>query len=320
MHFINLHTSILDTAEFKSSTQAQRGTWLSLYRYCAGQENGGTISHCRTWSDRVWLQICGVSLRDVVSDSALWGWDSDSLVLEFYNKDAETKVNRLRSQAVAGAQARWLKQANPTAMPSGMPQGIPSGNESGNGVGDAKRNVMERKEKEGKGMEGNPEPEASPTAPPDSPSLPLDLPSATPKSMRSLRKSAPAAPRGYSVKDLEEMDPGTARRLRELNRTMGRLPGTRWTAKEWIALKTTGLLTASDTDFAAEVDPVVAFYEATIPELRDFWRNTGDRADNDYRRRNLITLLNNWSAASDEALRWRDFKAAQDAVRESGRL
>ena len=51
MNWINIQTTILDSEEFVGSDPVARATWLCLFRYCAGQENGGVPDELHAWVD-----------------------------------------------------------------------------------------------------------------------------------------------------------------------------------------------------------------------------------------------------------------------------
>lgn len=268
MDFINIHTSVLDSVEFIEATAAQQGTWLRLYRYCAGQENSGKILTAKAWSDRVWLKVCGVSLREVNAKCGLWSWEGDTLVLSFYNLEAETSVERLRSIAVKGAHARWLKHKAPLAMPAGMPQGTAPGNATGNADATAKGN-----EKEGNERKGN-----ETTYPP------ADAAGAEGQvTTRPKRASKP----GASLPS-EHPEPMRARMIR-VGALKGRGEGTLWSAAELAAFRMARLDGCADHDFENQLAPMQAYYRAVIPR------------EMDYRRRELLTLLNHWSGELDKA-------------------
>ena len=99
MDWLNLHTSTMDSPEFVGSDTKERGTWLSLLRYCIGQENGGTISGCKLWKDRQWQQLARVTIREVSTGCRLFSWDSESLVIWGYPKDKESEISRKREIA-----------------------------------------------------------------------------------------------------------------------------------------------------------------------------------------------------------------------------
>lgn len=101
MHWINIHTSTLDSAEFLCSPPCAQATWLKSIRYCVGQENGGVIPRARTWSDRDWQQLVRVTRREVMRESKLWDWEGDDLKIKFYPENQEREVQSKRSAAVS---------------------------------------------------------------------------------------------------------------------------------------------------------------------------------------------------------------------------
>lgn len=99
MNWLNIETATLDSERFVGSEPTARGTWLCLLRFCAGQENGGTIKACATWADRKWQQLARVTQAEVKADSTLWWWVGDDLVLWAYPSDKEAEVREKRERA-----------------------------------------------------------------------------------------------------------------------------------------------------------------------------------------------------------------------------
>ena len=146
MEWLNLHTSILDSEEFIGSAPTDRATWLCLLRFCAGQENGGTIRECAAWTDRKWQQLARITKREIDAVCELWCWDGNNLVVRFYPITRENQIRNNRLIARDGAKARWkdhkpaaIASANgmPSPMPHGMPHGIPDGNAIDSKTGNA---------------------------------------------------------------------------------------------------------------------------------------------------------------------------------------
>ena len=104
-------------------------------------------------------------------------------------------------------------------------------------------------------------------------------------------------------------------RIRAVGALKRRQAATVWTAKERAAFKAAGLDTMSDDDFAAQLAPLAAYYdESALPRLRKFWGT--DNPENDFRRRDLATVLNNWPIELDRAqdfARWRKQKREEAA-------
>lgn len=106
MDWLNLHTSTLDSAEFIGAKPAQRSTWLCLLRYCAGQENGGTIEACADWSDRLWQQLCKITKREVSESCKLWSWADDALTVWAYPIEKENVVRAKRTYGQLGGRPK----------------------------------------------------------------------------------------------------------------------------------------------------------------------------------------------------------------------
>ena len=97
------------------------------------------------------------------------------------------------------------------------------------------------------------------------------------------------------------------KRIRAVGALKRRQAATQWTAKERAAFKAAGLDTMADDDFAAQLAPLAAYYdESALPRLHKFWQTANP--EQDFRRRDLATLLNNWPTELDRAqdfARWR---------------
>ena len=120
MEWLNIHSSTLDAPEFVGSDPVRRATWLCLLRYCAGQENGGTISSCKSWPDRKWQQLCRVTQAETQAETQLWHWECESLVVWRYPVEKEDQIKRLRIAGgksspakVSAAQANGSKGGRP---------------------------------------------------------------------------------------------------------------------------------------------------------------------------------------------------------------
>lgn len=118
MEWLNVHVSVLDSAEFLGSDPTERGTWLCLMRYCIGQENDGVIEDAATWKDRQWQQVCGVTLREVKGDHRLWRWDGEHLTIFGYPHEKQTEVQAKRAAGVATAKKRWSRKLDSSATSS----------------------------------------------------------------------------------------------------------------------------------------------------------------------------------------------------------
>lgn len=263
MEWLNLHTSVLDSAEFLHAEPTQRATWLCLQRYCIGQENSGRIIGAKSWKDRIWQQLCRVTIKEIQDDCGLWSWEGDDLLVAFYNLESERKVQRLRGQAASAGHASWNKRSSP----QGEPTAEPYGSNGGSGLGDAKG-----KERKGNGREGN---EIPPT-----PKGSVGQVVTQPKGKRTLKPG--------SVIPSEQPEPLRERML-AVGALMRRQERTPWAAGELAALQAARLHDCSAADFESQLEPLRAYYHATIPR------------EIDYRRRDLLTLLNHWPGELDRA-------------------
>jgi hypothetical protein len=119
---------------------------------------------------------------------------------------------------------------------------------------------------------------------------------------------------GFLPADQEEP---IRRRMLVVNQLKGRLPSARWSDKEFEAFKSAGLATCSDDDFVEQSEPLRAYYAAAVAELRPHW---GTKDAVDFRRRDLVTLLSNWSGEVDRATAWCEWDQKNNEVKKAGRL
>jgi hypothetical protein len=115
MEWLKLDLRWVRSPEFIGSDPVGRATWLSLMAFCADKENGGRIQDCERWPDRMWQQMCGVTLDETRQESDLFTWDGDDLLVAFYPTKTEELVQSRRDAGKAGAEARWQKKDLPLA-------------------------------------------------------------------------------------------------------------------------------------------------------------------------------------------------------------
>jgi len=102
MNWLNLELTTLRSEKYIGSDPVQRATWLNLLAYCADQENGGTIQSCSEWGSRKWLGLLGVTKEEVLSDSLLWNWSGENVVVWKYPKAKESEVRQKRISGKRG--------------------------------------------------------------------------------------------------------------------------------------------------------------------------------------------------------------------------
>jgi hypothetical protein len=108
--YLNITLADLRSPAFLGADPTERATWLCLSAYCADQENGGVIASCRDWKDRQWQQVAGVTLEEVSTDSGLWVWEGDNLIVGFYPVESEEVMRQKRD----GGRRGGLKKNNST--------------------------------------------------------------------------------------------------------------------------------------------------------------------------------------------------------------
>jgi hypothetical protein len=147
MNWLNIETTTLDSEEFVGSEPINRATWLCLFRFCAGQENGGVIVCCKSWADRKWQQLARVTQSEVFAESALWDWVGNDLHLWSYPADKESEVKQRRERARTNGQrgGRPVLARPPAAVETNVgtqnkPTLVNSGKAEGEGEGEGEGN------------------------------------------------------------------------------------------------------------------------------------------------------------------------------------
>jgi hypothetical protein len=275
MNWLNLNVTTLDSGEFLGATPAQRATWLCLLRYCAGQENGGRIPAAKSWTSRKWEQIARVTLREVSTACDLWAWEGGDLVVTFYPADKEQEVRERRERArVNGAKGGRPKNP-PAASSAGEPASEPMSEPTSEPIANQDPEPEGERERKEKGNTPRPpagecrhrEPEPSTDNP--------DEPHVLPRHWRQI-------PRGERKNHRVHAN---NRVMQRIGNWFGRKPETLWTLAEGIAL--------SQLDPPRDdLDLLERYYLAPLGRQED------------YRRRDLITLLNNWHGELDRARIW----------------
>jgi len=154
MQWLNISIDALQSMEYKRSNPTKRATWLSLLGYCCQHETGGRITGCRDWSDREWLQVCGVTKEEVLTDSLLCTFDGDDLLVAFYPLSQEQAIRAKREAGKKGGRPRKLDAPQTPEPQAKEPYGLPDGSDS------FKRKGKERKEREGNNTMSDDDPSA----------------------------------------------------------------------------------------------------------------------------------------------------------------
>lgn len=155
MEWLNIRLTQLAAPEYLRSDPTERATWLQLLAHCAGQENGGILRDCHDWKDRVWQQVCGITHREAHTPTRLWTWENTDLHIWGYPLDKERMVQQKRSIGAVGGRQSGKARAQAPAEPDAEPdaEAYASADAPPNAEADPNP-LLERKGREGKGMEG----------------------------------------------------------------------------------------------------------------------------------------------------------------------
>lgn len=109
MTWINIFIPNMRAPEFINSEPAARSTWLSVLAFCCEQENGGVIIGAEQWTDRAWLQTCGVTAEEVRKSAPLVSFENGNVTVWNYPEEKEKEVQLKRK---AGKRGGLAKAAN----------------------------------------------------------------------------------------------------------------------------------------------------------------------------------------------------------------
>ena len=129
MDWINININVIRGEEYIDAEPVSRATWLSLTAWCCSQENGGVIIGARSWTDRKWQQLCGVTLAEVETMCLLYGFEGENLVVHFYPVEQEAKVIKNRENGSKGGRPKKKVAPQVPDTQGEKPCGLPSGSD-----------------------------------------------------------------------------------------------------------------------------------------------------------------------------------------------
>jgi hypothetical protein len=106
MIWLNIFIPNMRAPEFINSEPAARSAWLSILAFCCEQENGGVIIGAESWTDRAWLQTCGVTAEEVRNASPLVSFESGDVTVWNYPEEKEKQVQSKREAGQRGGLAK----------------------------------------------------------------------------------------------------------------------------------------------------------------------------------------------------------------------
>ena len=147
MNWINIHTETLRGEEFIGAEPLERATWLNLLGWCCAQENDGIIRDCKSWGNRKWQQLCGITKDEVDLSSDLYRFEGSNLVITFYPIEQQAAVKAKREAGKKGGRPRKTQIVGHIQNKGEKPHGYDMDNHKDKDT----LNVKERKGKESKG-------------------------------------------------------------------------------------------------------------------------------------------------------------------------
>ena len=133
MNYLNIHTDILRGVEFIGAEPIERATWIALLGWCATQENSGVIKGCKSWKNRQWQQLAGVTEEEVKTISPLYGFEGNYFSSGQINEKKLTPKKNADAQKTFAYSTLGLGQGPVGALEgtpyrgplSGSPIGVP---------------------------------------------------------------------------------------------------------------------------------------------------------------------------------------------------
>jgi hypothetical protein len=294
VNYFSTQLSTLADPTFRRSDYKDRGIWVTLLAFCVLQENKGIIKGAKTWTEFEFEQVLGVRKECIDGTHHLWNFNQDDLVVWRYpdgdqaalekQREANTLKARIKHLGLRIAALRAGRDRGDAGCTAAAVQAAEQELSSLYATLSALGQVRGGQGKSGQVRSGE-------------------------------GKKGIRVPRG-SVLPAEVAD--HEKRLLAINAIMGRRDSTRWSEKEFAAFKAAGLAAMDDADFVAQAEAVRGYYGAPLPLLRSCWGVAG--TEKDFRRRELVTLLNNWPGEVDRAEAWGRFVARKNEEDGKGRL
>lgn len=130
MQFLNLPTEFFTGRAWRANEPVDRASFMSLLAHCALEENGGRITGAKSWGERKWMSLVGITkaesmgepMGELPEEERLWRWEGDDLIVDYYPIEKEREIQAKREGGRKGAIARW-KNAGRHSSPIEKPYG-----------------------------------------------------------------------------------------------------------------------------------------------------------------------------------------------------
>ena len=109
MEWIKLQLHVIRSEEYIGCEPVHRAAYINLLAFCVDQENSGTIANCADWSDRKWMQLCGVMKSEVESCELFW-FNGEDLEIYAYPIDEQKSCESKRAKCRAAQLVRWERE------------------------------------------------------------------------------------------------------------------------------------------------------------------------------------------------------------------
>jgi hypothetical protein len=120
------------------ATHEQQGIWFNLISYCTREMNGGRIEGGQSWTDAMWMRIGASTAAFMAQESPLWRASCGTIIVQFYDVQAENAYKRKQKAGKLYAEKRWnasherkivkisVKDGSPIGQPNGSFCGSPN--------------------------------------------------------------------------------------------------------------------------------------------------------------------------------------------------
>lgn len=131
MKYLNLSATTNESAAFMRATHEQQGIWFNLVSYCTREMNGGHVKGGQSWTDAMWARIGCSTAAIMAQESPLWRISCGTVIVSFYDLQAENAYRRKQKAGKMYAEKRWNltheRKIVKISVKNGSPIGLSNG-------------------------------------------------------------------------------------------------------------------------------------------------------------------------------------------------
>lgn len=135
MKYLNLAATVNENPLMMRATHEQQGIWFNLISYCTREMNGGRIEGGQSWTDAMWMRIGGPTAAIMAQESPLWRFALGTVIVNFYDIQAENAYKRKQKAGKIYAEKRWNVTHERKIVKISVKNGSPIGSPIGPSIG-----------------------------------------------------------------------------------------------------------------------------------------------------------------------------------------